>query len=97
MKNRFTRKYKKYIKSKRWAKKRAKKLSQTSQTKPSGVILYQCDRCRNEFPAISIEIHHMTYKHLKHERMRELAVLCKNCHAQVHSDKNKKIHNKFNK
>lgn len=43
-----------------------------------------CEKCFREFPKIQLHVHHMTYKRFMHEEKSDLAVLCVNCHKEVH-------------
>lgn len=43
----------------------------------------ECERCFD--PAPNPDIHHKTYKRLGKERMTDVSLLCKKCHAVIHS------------
>ena len=46
---------------------------------------YRCERCRS---AEHLEVHHLTYERLGHERDEDLEVLCRDCHAVHHGQPN---------
>lgn len=41
---------------------------------------YRCEFCKAPGP---LEVHHLTYRHLGHERPYELRALCRSCHAEA--------------
>jgi hypothetical protein len=41
----------------------------------------KCRRLGNEY---TLDAHHLTYARLGHERLTDIRVLCKKCHAEVH-------------
>jgi len=41
----------------------------------------ECEKC--SFP-YELNVHHRTYERLGHERMSDLIVLCRSCHARTH-------------
>lgn len=64
--------YATYLLSPEWRAIRQVKLKETS---------HKCEGCSN---VSHLQIHHLTYKRIGHERMSDLMVLCDKCHAQVH-------------
>ena len=42
---------------------------------------WRCSLCDN---ADILEVHHRTYERLGHEQLRDLVVLCEDCHARHH-------------
>lgn len=71
--------YDAYIKSERWANKRAMVLKRCSQT---------CEGCGVR-PAT--QVHHLTYEHLGDELLFELVGLCRDCHERVHGIENEEF------
>lgn len=61
-----------YLKSKPWQQLRQLVLQRDN---------YSCLMCDNKH---SLEVHHITYKHLGNERLDELATLCRTCHQSIH-------------
>lgn len=43
----------------------------------------------------SLQVHHLTYKHLGHELDNELIVLCASCHRKVHSQQSRKKYKSY--
>lgn len=43
----------------------------------------KCERCGISKWSAKLNVHHLTYKHFKNERMSELEVLCPACHASA--------------
>lgn len=60
-----------YIQSPEWASVRRRKLAEVSR----------CEACSGDE---RLEVHHLTYDRLGHERMRDLEVLCHWCHMLEH-------------
>jgi len=69
---RNTRFYRYYLQSEAWQNKRRKVLFRDGR---------QCQHCgsRDE-----LEIHHLHYRNLGHEKLADLMTLCKTCHQQIH-------------
>lgn len=42
---------------------------------------FQCERCKT---AINLNVHHITYENLNHEKPEDVIVLCENCHKTIH-------------
>lgn len=40
-----------------------------------------CERCGGIY---KLNVHHKTYEHLGHEKLEDLEVLCRECHARQH-------------
>ncbi len=66
-------KYKAYLESKEWKKKK-------EAFKASKLFKGGCFVC-NTF---RVDIHHKTYKRLFNERLTDLVALCRSCHNKVH-------------
>lgn len=64
--------YHEYLKSKQWQEIRRVKLRDA---------MYQCSKCPS---TERLEVHHKTYERLGYESMRDLEVLCHECHAEIH-------------
>jgi len=64
--------YGEYLRTPEWQQARRAKLNQVGN---------QCRRCGGER---NLHVHHLTYDHLGHEWLDELAVLCRMCHQQTH-------------
>jgi len=73
--------YKDYLKSKKWRELRETILQRDN---------YTCTRCGSKN---NLQVHHLTYKRLKHEKPEDLITLCKQCHYKEH----KKHPNKNNR
>lgn len=69
---RTTLSYHEYLKSKQWQEIRRVKINNA---------WHQCEWCGSRD---QLEVHHLTYERLGYERMRDLLVLCHNCHAAHH-------------
>ena len=63
--------YQKYIRSSKWFNKRKKYIKNFG---------FDCYCCEKE----ARHLHHITYKRLGCENMKDLVPLCYNCHEQVH-------------
>lgn len=68
--------YQGWIKSDEWKKIARNKLKQSG---------FQCELCGTGY---NLQVHHITYEHIfaESEHMDDLAVLCKECHEQVHGE-----------
>ena len=70
--------YPEYLLTEHWKNKRLSKLKQAQHI---------CERCGSDR---SLQVHHKTYKldsgksNLFHERLKDLEVLCQNCHQREH-------------
>jgi 5-methylcytosine-specific restriction endonuclease McrA len=64
--------YSKYILSKAWQQRRIDAFEQYGK---------QCQACGLRY---SLHVHHITYKRLGREKLRDLRVLCSECHEIVH-------------
>ena len=67
--------YADYLKSPHWKAKRKEALE------------YHGRKCHDCGATQGLEVHHLTYKGLGREKMRDLQVLCGDCHAIRHEDK----------
>lgn len=67
-------KYKKYIASPQWKEKRYERLQ------------YDGYRCRLCGATNYLTVHHITYRHLGDEKMRDLITLCQHCHERIHEE-----------
>lgn len=61
-----------YLRSLHWRSVRAQKIKETGG---------KCERCG---VGGSLDIHHLSYKNLGHERMSDLQALCRKCHKKRH-------------
>ncbi|WP_195926728.1 HNH endonuclease [Sarcina ventriculi] len=73
-----TAEYENYIHSNAWRKRRQQALYAGH------------NRCAMCGATTSLQVHHLTYKHLGHELDSELMVLCTSCHHKVHAQKRRK-------
>jgi len=65
--------YQLYLKSPEWKTIRKRKLAEAG---------YSCQLCNS---SENLQIHHRTYERIFMEDMRDLTVLCENCHHKFHS------------
>lgn len=65
-------KYKRYLKSSRWKAKRWIVLQRDN---------FICSKCKRKH---RLQIHHLTYKNVFHEPLRDLVTLCRLCHKKQH-------------
>jgi len=81
--------YQAYITSPQWNRLRDAKIKSVG-----GV----CERCRISKWSVRLEVHHLHYKTFKHESLKDLQVLCHECHTyadmerQTLADLEKKAH-----
>jgi len=61
-----------YLRSPHWYAVRAQKI------KEAGGL---CESCKKSG---SLDVHHLSYKNLGHERMNDLQALCRKCHKKRH-------------
>lgn len=66
--------YRRYLQSAAWGLKRAEKLALAD---------YRCDKAYTGNCSGWLEVHHKNYKHVGHENMSDLVVLCKKHHDEV--------------
>lgn len=72
-----TKKYRKYIASPEWDKKRAECLNLAGN---------KCYYCERGPPGVVLQAHHRTYIRLGHEDVkRDLRCVCRDCHKAIHS------------
>jgi 5-methylcytosine-specific restriction endonuclease McrA len=68
-----------YLRSRHWRAIRREKLEKAG---------YRCERCRLPLfvkeERLVMDVHHLTYERLFHERLDDLQVLCRHCHNEVH-------------
>jgi len=64
--------YKRYIKSKEWARKRTEYFAAFGRA---------CQACRSQD---RVQVHHKSYANLENEPLEDLAGLCEGCHVLVH-------------
>ena len=71
---RYSEQYVKYLSSPEWkAKKR-------EVYKARG---YRCEHCKAT--AVQLHVHHLTYIRLGHEKLADLAIVCRPCHNKAHA------------
>lgn len=68
-------KYKKYLSSPEWSKKREQRMKMDR---------YLCQECGSAFGLV---VHHENYKNIYNEKMDDLITLCKRCHTSFHTGK----------
>ena len=67
--------YDAYLKSREWRNMKYAKIVAAG---------YKCEKCgRTED---GLDVHHLTYERLGHERMSDLQLLCRYCHKVVHGE-----------
>lgn len=71
-KQKYRPKYKEYIKSKAWMKKRRVFIELHGR---------KCAACDSKN---KLRVHHMSYRHVGNERESELIILCARCHEEYH-------------
>jgi len=76
--------YRRYLRSKKWARKRVKVMKRFN---------YTCAKCGAKNARFNV--HHLTYKHIYNERIYELILLCESCHNAIHITMQKREHNKI--
>lgn len=77
--------YDRYIKSERWKLMRRSRIQMTNDAHPpllEGFV--RCNHCERFVWSGGIDVHHRTYERLGFERLSDLAVLCRGCHAIEH-------------
>lgn len=67
--------YNQYMQSSEWKEKKIDKLFSVG---------YCCEQCGYDGTDIPLDVHHVTYERLGHERLSDLKVLCRSCHNWVH-------------
>jgi hypothetical protein len=68
-------KYKDYLQSDEWQKKRQQLFAERGKV---------CERCQS---ITNIQVHHKTYENIFNEKLSDLEVLCKICHENHHKRK----------
>lgn len=68
--------YRKYLKSEHWKDFRKEQIKKAN---------HHCQRCKKY--SEHLDVHHLNYKHLGHERDKDVIVLCHACHQKVHHRK----------
>ena len=72
-----TLRYAKYLRSSKWCKTRTKALLRDK---------HECRHCGSK---VQLEVHHITYKRIYKEKLKDLITLCKSCHMKEHARLNK--------
>ncbi len=72
--------YKRYLRGEHWQSVRASILHRANG---------KCERCGRE--SDKLQVHHLTYRNLGHERYDELEAVCPKCHLELHGIKKKKF------
>ena len=67
--------YHHYIKSKAWARKRQTLFAARGK---------KCEICGS---GLNVEVHHLSYERLGREKLKDLQIVCGNCHRTTHEDK----------
>lgn len=67
--------YDDYLKMPHWLEIKKRKLKQAD---------YKCEICGED--EIALQVHHKHYRNIGNEKDEDLAVLCPNCHKDVHSE-----------
>ena len=70
--------YRRYLRSSGWKRRRR------AAVKRAG---FRCERCGC---GGRLEVHHLTYERLGHERPGDLVALCRACHRQAHEQNGRK-------
>lgn len=85
-------KYIEYLNSPEWRAVREQRLTKDK---------YTCRACGN---TKNLQVHHLSYSNIYHEKMEDLVTLCQECHSRLHKEKNdiknaqeEKRKEKFNK
>jgi hypothetical protein len=73
--------YEEYMRSPQWRRKRKQRL------KLDG---YACQKCGKTSKEYRLEVHHLTYDRLGHERMEDLQSLCVLCHPIATSEQRRR-------
>jgi hypothetical protein len=68
----LTAEYQEYLKTPEWREKRA------------AVMERERGRCQGCRTAPAVEVHHLTYAHVRRELLFELVALCRSCHETAH-------------
>lgn len=68
--------YRQYLESKQWKAKRKRKLNQVGWCCESCGVAHQ--------KGVILDVHHLTYERVTRERLSDLQVLCRPCHARRH-------------
>lgn len=68
--------YHEYLRSLEWKDRRDDKLWEAG---------YRCSMCGADGYDVRLEVHHLTYERVGHERSEDLMVLCRACHEKRHS------------
>jgi len=71
-------KYKTYLKSDKWRKKRLARLWSDN---------FKCQRCKR---SRATQVHHKTYARIYNELQTDLMSVCAKCHRKIHGIKGKK-------
>ena len=73
--------YEQYLRSPEWRRKREQRLRLDG---------YVCQKCGKTSKEYRLEVHHLTYERLGHERMEDLQTLCVLCHPIETSEQRRK-------
>lgn len=68
--------YRKYLKSEHWKQFRLHEIE---------LAHHKCQKCG--IHSKHLDVHHLTYKRLGHERDSDVIVVCHNCHQKIHHRK----------
>lgn len=73
--------YREYLESHTW---QATRLRRLRLCEWNGYGWCRCEKCRTWTHQSQIDVHHVSYERLGRERMSDLDVLCRSCHAAAH-------------
>jgi hypothetical protein len=76
--------YEDYLHSEHWQRTKIKRLLRANINEAMELIQCEHADCGMFVPLLVLNVHHLTYKRLGHERMEDLQVLCRSCHRVVH-------------
>lgn len=76
-------KYQEYLRSYKWKKFRQLALEHAH---------HKCSKCGTTY---KLEVHHLTYDRLGHEKLHDVAVLCMVCHERAHNPTEKDLREQY--
>lgn len=76
--------YRKYLYSPAWQQLKRKVFDRANKTAERPNRFGTCEECGYQPYKPCLQVHHLTYERVGHERLEDLKLLCPRCHKKMH-------------